>query len=165
MRYPVRCCCEPTKLYGVIELPDGVREGTTTIVRERPSIPANWLTQEKPMVTSDGNIHSIKLMRVVDHRSGLDEVAVYSDDRPIEFWRKIIGFTELKPQDFTFHTISMDTVTECAEALSSGRRVSVFVDGDDRRVSGRVKAVKFVERRGCTDITIEEMVPVRSGGS
>ena len=55
--------------------------------------PISW--SAKSVIDSTVNQHEIEFKRVVDRKNNIDEVAVYSDDRPIEFWRKLIGFREV----------------------------------------------------------------------
>ena len=164
MKYPVRCCCEPQKILGYIDLPrDRYGDGERTRVKTMPmlSVTAFPKSGEKPVAMRSTD-EIIILRRYRDYAVGIDEMAVYSDDRPIEFWRKIVGFMELKPADFTFHTIDPSIVTECGEALGKDRVVTLDVEGSiaDRCVSGRVKAIKFDSRNLWHDITIEEMVPI-----
>jgi hypothetical protein len=73
--YAVRCCCQPTKLLGWIRLP--------TEAEERRA----WTALSR----RDGPTY-VELKRLTDE--GVSEVAVYSDDRPIEFWRTVDGFRE-----------------------------------------------------------------------
>ncbi len=102
MRYPVRCCCEPTKLYGHIELPGPARRSGDAFVVERAErLPRPRSIREildgQPSMMPGLRRHRMELKRVVG--PGLDEIAVFSDDRPIEFWRNIVGFEELVPAD------------------------------------------------------------------
>ena len=100
--YAVRCCCAPMKLFGFIPLPDPTPKQT---IRDRC-----------------GQVHHVEVMAVSKHRRCLtsmrdftaaanydpaaadelfvdDELAVYSDDRPLEFWRTIPGFIEAGNQE------------------------------------------------------------------
>lgn len=86
---------------------------------------------------------------------------MYSDDRPIEFWRTIVGFYELKPRPITFHTIDPFTVEECQRYKDEDREVA-FGEGNEifgREVVGKVTQIKFEPSMQYTDITIIEMVP------
>jgi hypothetical protein len=93
--YPVRCCCTPTKIFGFMKLK---------------------ITYRGPLVVRDniGTRHKIEIRLISTMRTGPsldfdkgpiaemtsmqreDELAIYSDDRPIEFWRNIPDFLELK---------------------------------------------------------------------
>lgn len=82
--FAVRCCCQPRQIMGFVLAagPDGVRALTLT--------------------DRFGDKHVVALERIATcyesfgERVGSDELAVYSDDRPIEFWRTIHGFVEVK---------------------------------------------------------------------
>lgn len=103
--FAVRCCCTPRKVFGFLKLP-AVQSGNTR--------------DERIVVDTWGQEHTIKLMPIsINKRSmsdecrrfiavvpfdlvediGLPEVAIYSDDRPIEFWRTIEGFMEATTQE------------------------------------------------------------------
>lgn len=74
----VRCCCQPTKILGQLPVSD-------------PS-PSHFR-----VVDSDGQGHLIEIREVWDYLSkgGMThESAIYSEDRPIAFWRTIPGFVE-----------------------------------------------------------------------
>lgn len=81
--FPVRCCCQPQKIFGFIRLPD----------MERSNV-----------VDKRGNVHKLELrsmanckMTVLNNQLEYErELAIYSDDRPIEFWRSVVGFLEIK---------------------------------------------------------------------
>lgn len=92
-RYLVRCCCQPQKILGTLDLAEPVR-GREVQVRERIRFPLRSMLDFDPAAPIPHNPirhHTVKI-RIF----GLHELAVYSDDRPIEFWRKIEGFTENK---------------------------------------------------------------------
>ncbi|HXD04443.1 MAG TPA: hypothetical protein VN680_00210 [Burkholderiaceae bacterium] len=88
MRYAVRCCCTPSKVLGWLHLPAGMRE---LMVPEA----CGWssgleVPRESP------KRHLVKL-RVYEGMGGYQELAVYSDDRPLEFWLKLSGFERAPP--------------------------------------------------------------------
>jgi hypothetical protein len=73
----VRCCCQPTKVFGFMRLDRDDRPGTVRVVDVQ------------------GTRHQVELKRYSDGNGLLnDEIAVYSDDQPLEFWRRIVGFVE-----------------------------------------------------------------------
>jgi hypothetical protein len=89
--YPVRCCCQPTKIFGFLRLPIG---------------------SARPVVLDlNGARHEIEVKtiseKIIDCPEGLppneisraDERAIYSDDRPLAFWRGIPGFVEVADSD------------------------------------------------------------------
>lgn len=87
--YPVRCCCQPQKIFGYLELPDGLVGGTRIPV----SLPAEATPAGAP-----SNSHKIEMIELRGCFVFFQEhVAVYSDDRPIEFWRQLPNFRELVP--------------------------------------------------------------------
>jgi hypothetical protein len=93
--YPVRCCCGQQKIFGFIKLPVG--QVPVYSVRDRL-----------------GNVHRLELKRIaIGHRSVVadhipiavegsfeEELAVYSEDRPLNFWRTLPGFLEAADQGF-----------------------------------------------------------------
>lgn len=106
MRYPVRCCCKPTTLLGWIDGPEAVSRFKVHEQRDLPLPPL---------------VHVVRVGEIVDRRKIVDvpggydpvdgsqrieiveldepllvERAVYSDDRPLEFWRRVQGFVEAK---------------------------------------------------------------------
>jgi hypothetical protein len=165
-RYPVRCCCNPLQLLGYLDLHrEGLCDGATAIVYERYMPPAASFfsldPDAKPFVMLGGRRHQIELRRIrgLDQTDKfIDEIAVYSDDRPIEFWRKIHGFSEMRGQPFTFHTVDPRMVDLCRRHKDAKREVMLNIDG--REVIGAIREIKLTAHTGITDITIEEMVPV-----
>lgn len=91
--FPVNCCCQPDVLFGFLRLPEG---GLLHVVKDR-----------------DGTEHRIELKRLRQARTfssalmldsakvaleipeTAEEIAIYSDDRPLEFWRTLPGFREV----------------------------------------------------------------------
>lgn len=99
-RYPVRCCCDGTKLYGFLDVDGGQRrdgERVNIHFRDSMTIADGWRAKDEPQAAVRTPWAEIEFRRFRDLDRGVDEVAVYSDDRPIEFWRTLRGFTELKP--------------------------------------------------------------------
>lgn len=87
--YAVRCCCQPQKIFGFIPLEAGSR--TYQIVNRYGE------THEIELRTS----RTCSAPTFVESRDGYlemvsDEIAIYSDDRPIEFWRTIPSFVEVR---------------------------------------------------------------------
>lgn len=93
--YPVRCCCQPSKIFGFLRLPAGDK---TTLVRGPGG--TRHLVElrvfQEVHETTDEMVAALQadLSFVADLDSS-KELAVYSDDRPIEFWRGIPGFVEV----------------------------------------------------------------------
>jgi hypothetical protein len=100
MRYAVRCCCQPAKLLGWLEGPEGVRQFTVFEIGDwrRRAPPGLHVVQVRELCSN----------RIVEHPEHEDEFgvpvelvptrerAIYSDDRPLEFWRRIEGFEEAR---------------------------------------------------------------------
>lgn len=101
--FAVRCCCTPKKVFGFIKLarPETVR-----------------LPYQLNVLDIMGREHLIKLMDIRINKLSpscgtfagspppadvmeytMPEIAIYSDDRPIEFWRTIRGFVEATTED------------------------------------------------------------------
>jgi hypothetical protein len=89
--YAVRCCCTPKKIFGFIRLPVGAKKLSLPLV-SKPAEFVPW--EEFP--------HLVEMERVeieikpISSMSGNLEYSIYSDDRPIEFWRRVPGFIEAK---------------------------------------------------------------------
>lgn len=78
--YAVRCCCQPQKIFGFLQLEDD-KARHTIIDRNGHAHVADI------RISSDITISSVGEVQHMDP-------AVYSDDREIEFWRTIPGFVE-----------------------------------------------------------------------
>lgn len=95
--YPVCCCCQPQKVLGRVTLPAGlqprcrVRACKRSMRRQLEPLPDRRAPVAMPPR------HVIKLRQFTDPENRIDEIAIYSDDRPIEFWRAIEGFRENGP--------------------------------------------------------------------
>jgi hypothetical protein len=91
-RLNVRCCCQPQKILGTIELASLSRRQYVYIHPEYPSF-RDCIDRPNEIVPSMQPI-IIELRNFFDPAASEFELAVYSDDRPIEFWRKFPGFKE-----------------------------------------------------------------------
>jgi hypothetical protein len=89
--YAVRCCCTPIKIFGFLRLP--AQHQRHYRVREKAVM--------QPLKAGLGNgaetalaspVHEVRLEML--RSPGTEEFAIYSEDRPIEFWRNIDGFIE-----------------------------------------------------------------------
>jgi len=96
VRLNVRCCCQPKKILGTLEVPDGVLEARRELaIRLGPypclseSHAAPFDQQPKPV-----DFEFVKLRVFSPGHGAPPELAVYSDDRPVEFWRGVQGFEE-----------------------------------------------------------------------
>lgn len=86
-RYNVRCCCDGTKIFGTIELPVVPAESRVEVVLQRQ---APYSAPSGDAITHTEEVHELQVRGWGMH----DEPAVYSEDRPIEFWRQLSTFIE-----------------------------------------------------------------------
>lgn len=98
MKYNVRCCCQPQKIFGTLDIP-AVTARFPREVNVNLRIPVTPLVSlsAPPACEYGTDVLWTTNFEVVVFRLrwfGRDELAVYSDDRPIEFWRGIPGFEE-----------------------------------------------------------------------
>lgn len=96
----VRCCCQPQKILGTLQLSESQVEARRFWVIERKTVEIKGAigTSLVPpdIVENTHNLCVIKDFTKYGPEIGevKTEIAVYSDDRPLEFWRKIQGFVE-----------------------------------------------------------------------
>lgn len=91
MRLNIRCCCQPTKIFGTLEVPAGSIDRMGFNVCLAGPVPK--LSTQIPNTLTSTQFHHIQI-KPFGPVMGIKEWAVYSDDRPIEFWRKLPGFKE-----------------------------------------------------------------------
>ena len=94
----VRCCCQPQKVLGFVRLPERhCRPGTVRLPvrskvyagpRSESDYPTDVLVELRSISQSKSTLGDTDT-RYLEH-----EIAVYSDDRPLEFWRDVAGFVE-----------------------------------------------------------------------
>ena len=91
-RLNVRCCCMPVKIMGTLELTDDEIRARGKIVYTPVSVPyiGHMTNIAVPVLFPRAGEEVIQLR----HYGPFSELAVYSDDRPIEFWRGVPGFRE-----------------------------------------------------------------------
>lgn len=77
----VRCCCQPTKVLGFMQLPRGQAKHSVWVQGHGLDVIEVRLMSDAKR-TDDGT-HAITT-----------EMAIYSEDRGIEFWRGVTGFVE-----------------------------------------------------------------------
>ncbi len=103
IRVNVRCCCQPQKILGTLEVPHAAN-GQVWRSRFQEAFFAAMVREELPKLVPTGSIPmdattSIKTKIIklkMFHGDGAydEEVAVYSEERPLEFWRQFYGFKE-----------------------------------------------------------------------
>lgn len=96
MKLNVRCCCTPKKVMGVLDVPDALVRwmgGDMTLLRPMYGLAHLGRITDAEQVYSPITRAHIEL-RFYFHENGRKELAVYSDDRPVDFWRNLPGFEE-----------------------------------------------------------------------
>ena len=105
MKFNVRCCCTPMKILGTLELPDGtmtLRDGTRVPVTlpEKVDAEAGQLYAVVPELPKMVRVEHVLLRTFAEYdpdlRDYTRELAVYSEDRPVEYWRQFPTFEENK---------------------------------------------------------------------
>jgi hypothetical protein len=100
VRLNVRCCCQPVKILGTLEVPayKAKYPGKIVIGAESDCVASrNALRTTEPVPKPQ--IIEAELRRFIGYTNGqsIVELAVYSDDRPIEFWKRIPTFVPAYP--------------------------------------------------------------------
>jgi hypothetical protein len=104
-RLNVRCCCQPQKILGTLDVPEwAVKDGHFTVL---PSRSPGSLSFDANRTIRPSRVDRVEIREIVlgAHSSlaerlsrvplpPMREFAVYSEERPIEFWRKVPGFRE-----------------------------------------------------------------------
>jgi hypothetical protein len=90
----VRCCCTPQKVFGFIRIPESLyRPGTLRL-------PVRSKVHAGPVSEADYPTDVLVEVKTL-HRGPETELAVYSDDRPLEFWLDVAGFVEVAAEEPT----------------------------------------------------------------
>ena len=99
--FAVRCCCTPRKIFGFMKLesPLGNQRLPYTLAIQDSEGRSHSITIRSIFVRRMATIRDMERApdEVVEFTS--PELAIYSDDRPIEFWRTIRGFIEAQSED------------------------------------------------------------------
>lgn len=80
MHIPIRCCCQPVKILGYLNLP-------RSVVRTGPV----------QLLNLQGQKQTIEL-RVFVKNQEEQETAIYSEERPKEFWQNFNPYSEELPK-------------------------------------------------------------------
>lgn len=92
-RLNIRCCCQPQKIFGTLDVPSISRHIVVMIVEEpRRSCSDGPGGVDFKEISQGPRYETIKLRDFI--KPSGTEIAVYSDDRPIEFWRQFSSFKE-----------------------------------------------------------------------
>lgn len=91
---PVRCCCNGARILGFLKLRCAQASAGRTLVTdsERQTAARSVADMLTPKVTT------IRRWPITIRIYG-NELAVYSEDRPIEYWRDVPGFVEVLQSD------------------------------------------------------------------
>ncbi len=96
--YPVRCCCVPNKILGFLRVAEGSKTGVRTLTLpdmygERHKVEVRRIQERVTLNVDDPYKPGI----YASYKVGdfIDELAIYSDDRTVEFWRKMPHFMEV----------------------------------------------------------------------
>lgn len=96
-RLNVRCCCEPERILGTLPVPmEAARRGFFQVAR-RASPVFTMRVGKRPGPGSVTTLRGAETILIKPFAAGPrapTELAVYSDELPIEFWREIPGFVE-----------------------------------------------------------------------
>lgn len=95
---PVRCCCHGERILGFLKLRTGQAVEGRTLVTDQPHYSSVLSAMAHPSVQE-----TVKRWPVtIKEFAGIEqrELAVYSEDRPVEYWRDVPGFVEAMPGDF-----------------------------------------------------------------
>lgn len=95
-RLNIRCCCRPEKILGMLDLPttDRIQRLTTRSVVRPMVLKLNEDIHANTTANTTIEHHTIQL-RIYNKEDGTEELSVYSDDKPVEYWKQFIGFIEI----------------------------------------------------------------------
>lgn len=89
IRLNVRCCCQPTKILGTLPVLDPAADWIRTMPAERPKV----RLPDRSAIAAPAQYVEIRI-RSFTRVDGVQERAIYSDDRSLEFWHKLPAFRE-----------------------------------------------------------------------
>lgn len=94
MRMEVRCCCQPQKLLGTIEVPDGTKAETLLHFPLTKNVPlADWFAATGPASTKEA-FEEVRLYTDVWCGQGRRVVAVKAEGVGLDVLRRIPTFVE-----------------------------------------------------------------------
>ena len=98
-RLNVRCCCQPQKILGTLDVASPI--GGNLVQKVHVTLTHRVAESPKPawpaIIITSNQYETIELRLFFmfdEHGASTEEWAIYSDDRPLEFWRKLNGFQE-----------------------------------------------------------------------
>lgn len=88
---PVRCCCQPVQVYGFLFLPLHPGEYRVGLdgLQGVPAHPGLEIGKAPPP-----GVAELEVREFLGPAPGELSLAVYGDDRPLDFWRRVTGFIE-----------------------------------------------------------------------
>lgn len=91
VRLNVRCCCQPTKILGTMEVSSRAFECKRILIAPPlPLVSQSARSSEAQEVPTPAEVS----IRRIELGGGNREWAIYTEDRGIEFWRRIPSFRE-----------------------------------------------------------------------
>jgi hypothetical protein len=94
-RLNVRCCCQPQKILGTLEVSSLERNQIIRMFNLGSASVLEYYCGESCEISAPRvSTHIIKIREFKNGPWSEPEYAVYSDDRPIEFWRQFLSFQE-----------------------------------------------------------------------
>jgi len=91
MRLNVRCCCTPTKILGTLEVPPrAIERQGFGIYSMQSAAPGDWAK----LLDAGQSLLRRKTEWIEIRSFGGGEPAIYSEERPVEFWRGLPSFKE-----------------------------------------------------------------------
>jgi hypothetical protein len=92
---PIRCCCTPSLVLGLMPYPEGraPRDGQEIVYPFETRKATPWYTAHQ----NDPEIKTIsfKVRRFDDHPNRTSELALHSNETPLDVLRTISGFVEI----------------------------------------------------------------------
>ena len=101
MRYPIRCCCNPGRVLGTLDIhAPGSHPGDPRTVRTY-SVPSLSGRNPESHPAAPGLSYVDLHFERFNDGQGAEEWAIKSDDRPLEFWRTMKGWHEID-EEYSF---------------------------------------------------------------
>jgi len=82
---PVRCCCTPTKVFGFLRVPSDALRVREIVIPDKGGVPQRVQLRKFTEGRCPTTVFDPDLVSVFTPPDC--EIAVYSDDRPPEYWR------------------------------------------------------------------------------
>ena len=139
MDLPVRCCCTPALVLGVVgNLDRSILETRTLTVSAVRPFSAKWIEENDV-----GHLAATATLRTEQYfdDAGGWEFAIKSEDRPLEFWRELPNFRELNyPLQYVGTWRVWDEILSASSAEALGQYKLLLEALENRMVFGDPKA-------------------------